>query len=223
MSGVIVFDVNETLLDLSALRPFFESVLGDASVMQTWFQQVLHYSLVSTLAGPYFDFAKIASAALEMTAEARGIAVTPADRDELAKRMVSLPPHPDVISGLSKLQAHGFRLATLSNSSAMSMKKQLDSAGLDHFFERNVSVDAVRLYKPAPEAYQEAARQLGVQLHEVTMVAAHAWDIAGAMRAGCKTAFVARPGRVLFPLYADATYRGKDVDEIADQLMSSAL
>lgn len=221
MRGVIVFDVNETLLDLSALGPFFARTFGDAAVLESWFQQVLHYSLVSTLAGPYFDFAKIASACLDMTAEAKGVSLSSADRDELAHGLLSLPAHPDAGSGLSKLQRHGFRLAALSNSSAASIDKQLAFAGLASFFELRFSIETGKRYKPAPEAYLEAARELGIEPRELTLVAAHAWDVAGAMQAGCRTAFVARPGRVLFPLYAKPTYVGRNLNEVADQLMSS--
>jgi FMN phosphatase YigB (HAD superfamily) len=75
-------------------------------------------------------------------------------------------------------------------------RAQLDHAGLSGPFELVLSADAVRRLKPAPEPYRMAAERLGVAVGEVRLVAAHAWDVAGAARAGCATDFVARPGKV---------------------------
>ncbi len=58
----------------------------------------------------------------------------------------------------------------------------------------------MKRYKPAREAYEYAARELGVGTGDILLVAAHAWDVAGAMAAGCKAAFVQRPGKSLNPL-----------------------
>lgn len=219
MPQVIVFDVNETMLDVSALKPFFERVFGDGNVLQSWFQQVLQYSLVSTIAGPYFDFSKIAAAVLDMIAEGKGTAVSQGDRQELAERMGSLPPHPDVIVSLTRLHEHGVRLATLSNSAPAAIEKQLENAGIKQFFEQTLSVEMVKRYKPAAETYQAAASALAISPSEMTMVAAHAWDVAGAMQAGCKTAFVGRPGHVPFPLYPKPTFVVRDLAALADQLL----
>ncbi|MEZ5391359.1 MAG: hypothetical protein R2724_00450 [Bryobacterales bacterium] len=46
---VLVFDVNETLLDLSALDPHFERLFGDESVRSAWFTQVLQTAMTLTL------------------------------------------------------------------------------------------------------------------------------------------------------------------------------
>ncbi len=77
---------------------------------------------------------------------------------------------------------------------------QSANAGLTSYFERIFSADNVRHLKPAPEPYQMVAQQLGVDRNHIRLIAAHAWDIAGALRAGCMAAFVARPGAVLDPL-----------------------
>jgi 2-haloacid dehalogenase len=69
---IIVFDVNETLLDIGALEPHFGRAFGDALVLREWFSTVLLYSEVATLAGPYSDFGAIGGAALDMTAASRG-------------------------------------------------------------------------------------------------------------------------------------------------------
>jgi 2-haloacid dehalogenase len=175
MDRVIVFDVNETLLDISALRPQFERVFGDGAVLPAWFQQVLQYSLAVTLAGLYFDFSEIGAAALAMVAEARGISLAESDKQAIVQGMLTLPPHADAAPSLKRLKEAGFRLATLTNSSQTAASKQLKNAGLDSFFEKSISVDSVRRYKPAPEAYRMAAGELGVSIEKIRLVAAHAW------------------------------------------------
>jgi FMN phosphatase YigB (HAD superfamily) len=89
---------------------------------------------------------------------------------------------------------------TLTNSPPAAVEQQLRAAELAEFFERSFSIDAVRRFKPAPEPYRFVATELGVETSALRMVAAYAWDVVGAMQAGCAAAFVARPGKVLYPL-----------------------
>ena len=116
MKKIIVFDVNETLLDLKALDPKFEEVFGSASVRTSWFGQVLRNSLVATITGQYDDFGKIAGAALDMTAKLQNVTLSEDDRTAIMGGIRSLPPHVDVVSGLEKLKSADFRLVTLTNS-----------------------------------------------------------------------------------------------------------
>lgn len=99
--------------------------------------------------------------------------------------MGRLPAYPDVRPGLERLEAAGLRLATLTNSTERSATALVERAGLRRFFERVLSVDAVRRYKPAREAYEYAADQLGVRITDLRLVGSHSWDVAGALKAGC--------------------------------------
>src|SRR5215831_16772249 len=137
MPRVIVCDVNETLLDIGALGPYFEETFGDRRVLQEWFQTVLLYSEVVTIAGPYASFSRIGAAALEMTAHARGITLTTAGRDRILQGMLTLPPHPDVRAGLQAMRDAGLRLVTLTNNPPASVQQQLAHTGLGSFFDRS--------------------------------------------------------------------------------------
>src|SRR5262245_44339701 len=66
MPRILVFDVNETLLDLKALEPHFERVFGDKAMLREWFSQVIQFAEALTLAGDYRNFGDVARAALEM-------------------------------------------------------------------------------------------------------------------------------------------------------------
>ena len=220
-SGIIVFDVNETLLNVRALEPLFDRLLGDKASLKEWFALLLLHSEVATLAGPYFHFATLARAALQMTASARSLHLSAGDEDQVLAAMSSLPPHPEVPEALSLLKRAGLRLVTLTNSSQRVLDEQLKNAGLETFFERNFSVDRIRRYKPSPESYRMVASELQVETRDLRLVAAHAWDLVGAMQAGCSGAFVARPGRVLFPLVPPPDIEGPDLLSITRQILDS--
>jgi 2-haloacid dehalogenase len=128
MPRVIVFDVNETLLDLSALNTHFERIFGDAGVRRLWFAQVLQSALVSAITDWYTDFGTVGGAALAMVAERQGITLTDADRQTVREAMLNLPPHPEVRAALEKLQKAGLRLAALTNSAQAAAETQLTNA-----------------------------------------------------------------------------------------------
>jgi 2-haloacid dehalogenase len=219
MARVCVFDVNETLLDLGALDPHFERVYGDAGVRRSWFLQLLQSALVATVTGVYSDFGTIGAAALEMVAEREGVYLSEEDKQEILGGMRELPPHPEVAKSLERLREAGLRTATLTNSTREVAEAQMENSGLRGYFEQILSADAVKRLKPAPEPYMMAAESLGVEIGQVRLVAAHSWDVAGALRAGCAAAFVARPGMVLDPLVERPDVVGVDLRELADRIL----
>lgn len=216
---VLVFDVNETLLDLRALAPRFEQVFGDGALYSQWFDQVQQSALLTVVTGRYCDFGQVGRAALDMLAQRRGTDLTDRDRGVILGAMRTLPPHPDVVPALERLRRSGRRLAALTNSPPEIAQAQLTNAGVATFMEAILSVDAVKSLKPAAKVYRYAARQLGVAPAGMRLIAAHAWDVAGAMRAGCAAAFVARPGRVPDPLFAVPDVVAPDLLGVAEQLI----
>jgi 2-haloacid dehalogenase len=219
-SRILVFDVNETLLDIGALEPHFARAFGNGLACREWFSTVLLYSEVAALAGPYADFSAIAGAALEMTAASWGLALKSGDRGDILAGMRSLPAHSDVHESLQLLTDAGYRIVALTNSAPSAVEQQLSYAKLADAFERVFSVDEVRRFKPAPEPYRYVASELGVETGALRMVAAHAWDIVGAMQAGCAAAFVARRGKILYPLAPAPDIVGADLREVAEQILT---
>ncbi|MBU5615804.1 haloacid dehalogenase type II [Psychrobacter sp. TAE2020] len=189
---IIVFDVNETLLDISSLQPLFERVFGDQTVMREWFAQLVLYSQTLTLSGLYIPFSELALSVLSMLGKIHKITLTDSDLTEFKQCLNNMPAHPDVIPALIRLRDAGFRMVTLTNSVSSTSPTLLDKAGLSQFFEHNFSVETVGKFKPAFETYQLVANELSVETFELCLVACHLWDIIGAQAAGCRGAFVSR-------------------------------
>jgi 2-haloacid dehalogenase len=216
---VCVFDVNETLLDLAALDPLFERAFGDASVRKSWFNQMLQSAFVATITDAYVTFGEAAGAALGMTEERLGLEISEDDRQEILGGLRDLPPHPEVPESLDRLRDAGFRLATLTNSTQEVAEAQIQNAGLTDKFEQILSADTARRLKPAPAPYRMAARALMIPERGMRLVAAHAWDVAGALRAGCAAAFVAR--QPFDPLVEPPDVVGTDLAEVANGIIAA--
>ncbi len=220
MKRILVFDVNETLLDVGALDPVFTLTFGDAAARREWFGQMLQSAFVSTITHTYRDFGALGMAALAMVADRRNVTLSDEDRIALRDGMRQLPPHPEVREALERLRDAGFRLATLTNSTAAVGEIQVTNAGLHDLFEQTLSADTVQRLKPAPEPYRMAAERLGVPISRIRLIAAHPWDIAGALNAGCAAAFVARPGQVLDASDAQPDISGADLRDVADRILA---
>jgi 2-haloacid dehalogenase len=198
--SIIVFDVNETLIDIESIGPFFEKIFGDRKVLREWFNQLILYSNVITLAGYYETFFMLGQGVLEMLGAIYGVTIKPADFEELKDRMFSMPAHTDVPEGLHMLKEAGFRLMTLTNSPPGKNGSPLEGAGLAHFIERQFSVDSVRRFKPAPEVYHLVTEFLNVPPSAICLVAAHTWDTLGAQSVGFSAGLITRMGNAPLPI-----------------------
>lgn len=218
---IIVFDVNETLLDITTLEPLFERLFDDPSSLREWFAQLILYSQTMTLSGLYVPFGELAIGTLRMVAETRQLALVDSDFDELKVGLGSMPAHADVLPALQKLRTAGFRLVTLTNSPPSPAPTPLDRAGLGEFFERSFSVDEVQKFKPAPETYQLVAQEMRIPLANLCLVACHLWDTIGAQAAGCQGALLTRPLNAMLPAaqVPIPDLASSDLTDLADQII----
>jgi len=188
---LLIFDVNETLLDLSPL----DDVFGNH---RPWFELLIRTATVRTAAASYLDFGQLGVACAR---QVLGIAEG-ADDPRLAKladTMRSLPPHPDTVEGLRLARNGGHRVVALANSPQATLNAQLDHAGLSTLFDATYSVDEVSALKPSPTAYHLVLEKEDVAPNVATLIAAHDWDIAGASLAGLRSVLVRRGGIVALP------------------------
>jgi 2-haloacid dehalogenase len=219
---MIVFDVNETLLDLDTMTPIFERIFHEPLAMRLWFANLILYSEALTLAKVYVPFTDIGGAVLQMLADTRGIRITASDKKELTDDFASMPPHPEVPAALKKLRAAGFKLHTLTDNLLEIQGRQLKHVGIIDLFDDRFSVDnpEVRRHKPAPEAYAYVERQLKAAASDLFLIASHTWDTLGAIAAGWGAALIKRPGNDVLSVGPQPTLVGNDLDDVANQLIS---
>jgi 2-haloacid dehalogenase len=217
---IIAFDVNETLLDLRPLDALFEEAFGNAALRQQWFARMLQVAFVGGLTERYVDFTTAQHAALAMTARLQGAELADDDAQRIVDGMRALPAHQDVPDALARLKQEGFTLTTLTNSPLDVARDQMRHAGLADHFDATLSADQVRALKPRREAYGLVASTFDVSLAEVRLVAAHGWEVTGALAAGCAAAFVARPGQAVIPIGEQPDIVGDDVAAVVDLIVA---
>ena len=217
---LIVFDVNETLLDLGTMEPTFQRIFGDNSAMRLWFANLILYSAALTVAGCYVPFTDIGAAVMKMLAETRDIKINDSDKRELTDRFSTMPPHPEVPAALRKLRNAGFRLFSLTDNLLEVQTRQLEHGGIIDLFERRFSADGAKHHKPSRQAYAYVEEGLGVTPSQLCMVACHTWDTLGAVAAGWQAALIKRVGNDVLEVGPQPHIVGGDLDDVADQLIA---
>ncbi|WP_246164465.1 haloacid dehalogenase type II [Xanthovirga aplysinae] len=218
---VLFFDVNETLLDLTFMKNSIGKALGGRNdLLPLWFTTMLQYSLVATVGNHYEDFGAIGVATLRMTAENNGINLSEEEAKKAVAPVQSLPPHPEVKSALEALKKNGYKLVSLTNSSYQLSKTQFENARLIDLFDERLSVENIGKFKPHQDVYNWAARKMKVKPNECLLTAAHGWDVAGALWAGWRAAFVKRMGAQLYPLAPTPEIVEPNLKLIAEKLIA---
>ncbi|MEU9397162.1 haloacid dehalogenase type II [Streptomyces sp. NPDC048324] len=220
---VLVFDVNETLSDLTSLRGRFEDTGAPGHLLPTWFAGVLRDGFALTAAGAYEDFTSVAHDGLRTLLS--GLDGWEGDEEAAATHILDgfsqLDVHPDVPDGVRTLSEAGYRLTAMTNGSVASTERLLDRAGVLHCFEVLSDVSGPRCWKPAPAAYRHAVERVGVRPERAMLVAVHPWDIDGARRAGLQAAWLRR-GASVYPRTMTPPTRGaQDLRELADELAAA--
>jgi 2-haloacid dehalogenase len=183
--GWVLLDVNGTLTELEPIgAPWARPELGPAAL-----EHAVRTAMVDALLGPATrPFSEHIRAAVEVL-----IADASLDASLVAEAMAAaaaLPARPGAAEALAMLVAAGRRLVALTNSGARAGQATLEACGLAPYVERVLGVDRVSSFKPHPSVYAYALRQLKASAPEVTLIATHAWDLAGAASAGIRTAWV---------------------------------
>jgi 2-haloacid dehalogenase len=199
---LMVFDVNETLSDMSGMAEHFADVGAPPALARTWFASLLRDGFALTVGGANPEFADLAATSLAAMLTAEHVADVDSSVDRVMRAFTSLPVHPDVVDGIRDLAALGIRLVTLSNGSTTVAEGLFERSGITGHFERLLSVHDAPAWKPAQAAYQYALNVCDADGDDTVLVAVHPWDIHGARQAGLRTAYINRGGAT-YPTYFD--------------------
>jgi 2-haloacid dehalogenase len=217
----ILFDINETILNLTSLRPKFKTAFGDEGVTATWFSMLLHTSTVCVLTDVKTDFATLAGAMLDTIAARLGVVLSDVARGEILGGFASLAPHADVKPALTRLRSAGYRTAAFTNSSLNLVTSQINNAGLTKYYDDIVSVEETGSFKPDAKAYRFVAERLNRPIGELRLVATHDWDTHGALTAGMLAAYIDRSGAPYHPLYHRPDVYAATMDDVVEQIIAS--
>jgi len=219
---VIVFDVNQTLSDMSPLADRFTDIGAPEQLTGTWFAALLRDGFALAAAGSQQSFTRLGTGTLRTLLA--GLELNrPIDAavEHVMTGFAQLPLHPDIPEGVRTLHQAGIRLVTLTNGSTQVADRLFTDAGIRDRFEALLSVEDAGIWKPARAAYEYAARACSVPVQEMLLVAVHPWDIDGAHRAGLATAWINRTGGPYPDYFTRPGLIGTHLGDIAEQILAA--
>lgn len=223
MSGThiswVLFDLNGTLLDPGGIADPLGAGEEDRRLVAEAFHEALLLAMADTLSGgAYRPLSDYLRAALERALRADGRDVEALD--PAMERAGAMDPFPEAGAALSRLRGADLRVGVLTNSTTEAADRALTAAGLRDRFEVVIGSDEVQTFKPHPSVYERAARRAEAKPEEIALVAAHAWDVMGAMRAGMRGAWVARSELWLVPIVPKPDVTGDDLEDVATKIIA---
>jgi 2-haloacid dehalogenase len=219
VTELVLFDVNETLVDLAPVAEETARAGVPRSAAMTWFPAVLRDGFAAAATGDLIAFADLATHHLgELFAQHQ--VTDPGAVDAVMGRFQELRPHDDVRPALERLRAADVRVATFTVGTAELSASWLAAGGVDDLVEATLDVRPAGVWKPHPAAYHWACDHLGVAPACTALVAAHPWDVHGAVRAGLTGGFVARGGRGYPEVFAPPTAAATSLPALVDTLLA---
>jgi len=201
MIKAVFFDMNETLLNMEALKKRFAKHFKDEYVLKYWFTKLLQTSLTMASMNAYKNFGELSGVVLESVFHEAGKSLSKDEKEIILNTFKSMPAFEDVPKALKVLKDNNLKVIAVSNSSLAMMEEQLTNAGIIKYFDAYYSVDAVERYKPFEDIYKFVANKESLDTCEVIMVASHDWDLFGAKNAGLQTAYINRKDVIYNPFY----------------------
>lgn len=197
---ILVFDVNETLLDMQPVATILTRIFTRPDAFRLWFDQLLIYSETFALTKEPVSFSEMGKATFLMLADYYEVTLTKTEITEWQQAFASMPPYAEVTQALSTLKKAEFKLFTLTNNPVSVQKQQLSHCAIEHYFDGFYSTQAVESVKPDPLTYHHVEAALQIQPSDFMMIACHIWDTIGAAKVGWQSCFIKRPNNALLPL-----------------------
>jgi 2-haloacid dehalogenase len=191
----LVFDAYGTLYDVHSVMRRCESFFPGkgAQLSQLWRTKQLEYTWQRSLMQRYLPFSTVTREALAYACQAIGLELTAERMEALMSEYLMLSTYNDVATTLDRFQ--GRKMAILSNGSPDMLGPLVKHSGLP--FDAVISVDELKVYKPAPEVYALAVSKLNVPKERIGFVSSNCWDALGAKSYGFAVYWINRAGAPL--------------------------
>jgi 2-haloacid dehalogenase len=189
---VLLYDAYGTLWDPLSVMKRCESCWPGkgAQLSLLWRTKQLEATWQRSLMGRYVPFSTVTREALEFACESLGLILDESQKHGLMAEYLRLATFPDVADALMK--KHAPKSGILSNGSPDMLDPLVRHSGLR--FDAVLSVDAAKIFKPAPAAYQIAVERFGVPKERIGFVSSNFWDVAGAKSFGFQVVWINRGG-----------------------------
>jgi 2-haloacid dehalogenase len=214
---VVLIDVFETMLRVEGLGARFVDVGRPEHEWELFFTRTLRDGMALTLAGGVRPFAEMARAALRTTT---GHQLSEEALDHVLAGFRELPPHPDVEPALMALARARVPAYAFTHGTAAVACDALDRAGLRTYLRGVHSTEQIGVFKPPARAYHWACRQVDAPADRVGLLAAHSWDVHGAVRAGLVGGLATRLEGAVPAVVVAPHVVGVGLDEVVDELLA---
>ena len=224
MVKAVLFDAYGTLLDVYAVGATAEVIFpGRGSQLAAcWRDKQMEYTRLRTLCDRYADFWQVTSDALEFCCEDLGLPLTEAHRARLMAEYEALKAFPENAPALERMRTAGLQLGVLSNGTPKMLESALAASGLRPYFDHVLSVDQVRKFKTAAEAYALGPKALGLPVGAILFVSSNGWDVSGATWFGYPSFWLNRARRPMERLGVRPTAIGEKMDDVAAYAIAAA-
>ena len=188
----VVFDAYGTLYDVQSVADITEETFPGYGeiITQVWRIKQLEYTWLRSLMGRYEAFASVTRDALVYTVSCLGLEYDDAAFARVMDRYLHLALYPDALLALEAMAEK--KLAILSNGSPDMLNALVRNSGLRPILDAVISVDANRIFKPAPQAYALIETTLKIPPRDVLFISSNPWDVCGAKAFGLNVAWIER-------------------------------
>jgi 2-haloacid dehalogenase len=212
----IAFDAYGTLFDVYSIGSLAEEIFpgrGDA-LAQMWRDKQIEYTRLRSMCDRYADFWAVTGDALDYACDRLNLPADEAAKSRLMLQYRRLAAFADVPEALERLRERGMPLAILSNGTEEMLASAMAAAGLAGLFDHVLSVDWVRRFKTAPEAYQLGPDAFGCPAARILFVSSNGWDVCGAAWFGYTTFWMNRAGLPEERLGVHPVMTGRSMDDL---------
>ena len=215
---LVIFDVNQTMFSLNALKKKFKEFGLKQSLVNNWFLSVLKEGFSSSLSQRFVDFKTIGKNELIKIFLQNNTLYNHKIINSILEEFGNLKVHHDIKTSLKYLKKNKIKIVTLTNGSILNTKLLLKKNNINNFIDECFSINSFKIWKPAREVYLKTCEKMKIKPGRALMIAAHGWDINGAKLAGLKTAYITRYEKKLSDFYYRPDYVGSDSREIIKKL-----
>jgi 2-haloacid dehalogenase len=196
MIKAIAFDAYGTIFDVHSVGVLADTIVPyrGAELAALWRTKQIDYTRLRTMSDRYVPFSQVTRDALRYSTQALGLAIGDDDADRLMAEYDRLAVFPDAEATLARLGGLQIPMAILSNGDPRMLDAVVGHAGLTATFDHLLSVDTVRRFKTAPDAYALGPAAFGCAVDEILFVSSNCWDACGATWYGYHTFWINRAG-----------------------------